>query len=94
MKRRAYEENMEAQMRKWALKIDEKFEELRDKYEIAYQKLEKLKQEEDETWEDLKEGFEEAVNDLEVGLERSGSGSEGDEEVRRLKKGGDENVTL
>jgi len=28
MKRKVYEENMEAQMRKWAVKIDEKFEEL------------------------------------------------------------------
>jgi hypothetical protein len=81
MKRKAYEENMEAQMRRWAVKIDEKFEELRDKYEIAYQKLEKLKQAEEEAWEDLKEGFEEAVSDLEVGLERTGSSSRGDEEA-------------
>jgi hypothetical protein len=81
MKRKAYEENMEAQMRRWAIKIDEKFEELRGKYEIAYQKLEKLKQAEEEAWEDLKEGFEEAVSDLEVGLERTGSSSRGDEEA-------------
>ena len=72
MNRKAYEEDMEAQMRRWAIKIDEKFEELRDKYEIAYQKLEKLKDAEEETWEDLKEEFEGAVNDLEVGLEKNG----------------------
>jgi ElaB/YqjD/DUF883 family membrane-anchored ribosome-binding protein len=81
MKRKAYEENMEGEMRRWAIRIDEKFEELRTKYEIAYQKLQKLKEAEEETWEDLKGEFEEAVNDLEVVLKRSGSSSKGDEEV-------------
>ena len=78
MKRKAYEENMEAQMRRWAVKIDEKFEELRDKYEIAYQKLEKLMEAEEEIWEDLKGEFEGAVNDLEVALEKTGPGSKED----------------
>lgn len=78
MKRKAYEENMEAQMRRWAVKIDEKFEELRDKYEIAYQKLEKLMEAEEEIWEDLKGEFEGAVNDLGVALEKTGSGSKED----------------
>ncbi|MGD9044752.1 MAG: coiled coil domain-containing protein [Desulfobacterales bacterium] len=55
------------------LEYYEQIEELRDKQDVAIEKLEKLRQASDDIWEDLKAGIESAWNDLSEAVKSASS---------------------